>query len=79
MLIDIAVSNPPFQVLQPRAAEELKLRMQGSAAVGRMIDMAANQSGINSRYISIPDTDDDAKEKFYSKMASIFSRIQSPA
>jgi predicted naringenin-chalcone synthase len=67
MLIDIALANPPFKVSQARAAEELKERMPGGAAISRMIDIAAAHSGIDSRYISFPDTDENAAEKFYSK------------
>lgn len=67
MLIDIALANPPFKVSQARAAEELKDRMPGGAAVRRMIDIAAAHSGIESRYISFSDTDENAAEKFYSK------------
>jgi predicted naringenin-chalcone synthase len=67
MLINIAVSNPPYKVFQLQAAEELKQRMSGGAAVGRMIDIASIHSGINSRFISIPDTEENVVEKFYSK------------
>jgi predicted naringenin-chalcone synthase len=72
MLIDIAVANPPFKVFQPRAAEELKERMAGGAAVGRMIDIAAVHSGIDSRFISIPDAGENPDEKFYSKEGVYF-------
>ena len=67
MLIDIAVANPPFKVTQTIAAEELKARMPGGAAVARMIEIAASHSGIESRYVSIPDAEDNITEEFYSK------------
>jgi predicted naringenin-chalcone synthase len=67
MLIDIAVANPPFKVTQTRAAEELKLRMPGGSAIGRMIDIAASHSGIESRFISVPDSGEISSEKFYSQ------------
>jgi predicted naringenin-chalcone synthase len=67
MLIDIAVSNPPFKLFQLEAAEELKVRMPGGAAVARMIDIAAAHSGIETRYISIPDAEKNSSESFYSR------------
>lgn len=57
MLIDITTASPPYKVLQSFAAEELKERMGGTSAVSRMIDMAANQSGIDHRFFVIPDGD----------------------
>ena len=66
VLINIAASNPPFKVLQAKAAEELKKRIFGNAA-SRMIDAAAANSGIDSRYFVVPDADDSSTEKFYSK------------
>jgi predicted naringenin-chalcone synthase len=66
VLVHIATALPPFKVEQPTAAAELKQRMGGSPAVGRMIDMAANHSGIDQRFLVIPDGDPEAGSKFYS-------------
>jgi predicted naringenin-chalcone synthase len=66
MLIDIATSVPPYKVTQERAAEELKRRMTGNPAVGRFIDMACTHSGIDQRFIVIPDADENSTEKFFS-------------
>jgi len=67
MLIDIATAVPPYKVDQATAAEELKKRMApDSRAAQRLIDMAAAQSGIISRYIVIPDAEKDRNENFYS-------------
>ncbi len=66
MLIDIETASPPFRVSQTTAASELKKRMTGSNAAGRLIDMAAAHSGIDHRFIVIPDAENDIDEKFYS-------------
>ncbi len=66
MLIDISTANPPFKVTQNRAADELKKRMTGRPAVSRMIDAASAHSGIDSRFIVVPDADETRSEKFYS-------------
>lgn len=66
MLIDITTASPPFKVAQSVAASELKKRMAGSPAVGRMIDMAAHYSGISQRFFVIPDGDERSTTKFYS-------------
>jgi predicted naringenin-chalcone synthase len=66
MLIDIATASPPYKVSQQLAASELKKRMTGSNAAGRLIEMAAIHSGIDARYIVIPDAEITSKEKFYS-------------
>jgi predicted naringenin-chalcone synthase len=66
MLIDIATASPPYKVSQLTAASELKKRMTGSNAAGRLIDMAAQHSGIDERFIIIPDAEQTAEEKFYS-------------
>ncbi|MGA3286263.1 MAG: type III polyketide synthase [Bacteroidota bacterium] len=66
MLIDIATASPPFKVVQSVAAQELKKRMSGPPAVGRMIDMAAHHSGIAQRFFVIPDGDERAEKKFFS-------------
>ncbi|MGE5432689.1 MAG: type III polyketide synthase [Syntrophomonadaceae bacterium] len=67
MLIDIATSLPPYRVNQAKAAEELKKRMAERPAVARMIDMAASHSGIDSRYVVVPDAEENPEIKFYSK------------
>jgi len=67
MLIDIETASPPYKILQSKAAEELKKRMAGRPAISRMIDSAANHSAIESRYIVVPDANDAAENKFYSK------------
>ena len=66
MLIDIATSSPPFKVSQELAASELKKRMTGSNAAGRLINMAAAHSGIDERYIVIPDAENKVDDNFYS-------------
>ncbi len=73
MLIDIQTSSPPYIVTQEKAASELKKRMTGSNAASRLIDMAAQHSGIDSRAIVIPDAEQDTEEKFYSHNDSYFS------
>lgn len=65
MLIDIATSVPPYKVSQPKAAEELKKRMAVRPAVGRLIDSAALHSGIDTRYVAVPDAEDSPEIKFY--------------
>jgi predicted naringenin-chalcone synthase len=70
MLIDIATSSPPFKVSQIKAAEELKKRMSTSPAIGRLIDTASSYSGINTRYVVIPDGGEDSSSKFYSVEAN---------
>ena len=67
MLIDVAAVTPPYKVAQSVAAEELKKRMGSRPAVSRMIDAASAHSGIESRYIVMPDADPDSVNKFYSK------------
>jgi len=66
MLIDIVSVTPPYKVAQSVAAEELKKRMGNRPAVSRMIDAASAHSGIESRYIVMPDADPNAANKFYS-------------
>lgn len=73
MLIDIATASPPFKVNQHFAATELKKRMGGTAAISRMIDMAANQSGIDHRFFVIQDGEPDSTNKFYTKDETHFS------
>lgn len=73
MLIDIATTSPPFKVQQDYAASELKKRMGGTSAISRMIDMAANQSGIDHRFIVIKDGETDTVDKFYTRDGNHFS------
>jgi predicted naringenin-chalcone synthase len=65
MLEDIAVASPPYKVLQTKAAEELKIRMPGRPAIARLIDTVAVHSGIESRFIVIPDAEDSVENKFF--------------
>jgi len=65
MLIDIATASPPFKVDQSRAAEELKKRMGEQAATSRLIDMAATYSGIKTRYVILPDAEEENDENFF--------------
>ncbi len=73
MLIDIETASPPYNVSQLKAASELKNRMTGSNAAGRLIDMAAAHSGIEQRYIVIPDAESNVTEKFYSNNGNYVS------
>jgi len=66
MLINIATASPPYKISQNVASEELKKRMGTRPAVSRMIDAASSHSGIESRYIVMPDADPNAESKFYS-------------
>ncbi len=66
MLIDIATASPPYKVAQTVASDELKKRMGARPAVSRMIDAASAHSGIESRYIVMPDADPNAENKFFS-------------
>jgi predicted naringenin-chalcone synthase len=65
MLIDIAVAVPPFKVLQAVATEKLKSRMADRPAIARMIDSAAGHSGIESRYVVVPDAEGAGEDRFY--------------
>ena len=65
MLIDICTASPPYKVAQKRVANELKVRMGGSPALGRMIESVSNNSGIDNRYFVISDGEDDASAKFF--------------
>jgi predicted naringenin-chalcone synthase len=73
MLIDIATALPPYKVNQSLAASELKKRMGGTSAISRMIDMAANQSGIDHRYFVVKDAEENTSDKFYTKDGVHFS------
>lgn len=65
MLIDLEIASPPYKVDQAKAAEELKKRMKGQAAVSRLIDMAARYSGIDKRCIVVPDAETETNNKFF--------------
>jgi predicted naringenin-chalcone synthase len=65
MLLDISTSLPPYKVSQKKVADELKLRMDGRPASGRMIEAVSNNSGIDSRYFVIPDGEENADSKFF--------------
>lgn len=65
MLSGIQTASPPFRVKQLTAAEKLKKKMTGRPALSRLIDSAAQHSGIDSRYVVIPDGYDDAENHFY--------------
>lgn len=73
MLIDIATASPPYKVAQSFAADELKKRMGGTSAISRMIDMAANQSGIDHRFFVIRDGEEYSNNKFFTKDGNYFS------
>ena len=65
MLMDIATASPPFKIDQARAAEELKKRMGEQGAASRLIGMAAKHSGIESRYLVLPDAEEDNDDNFF--------------
>ncbi len=65
MLIDIATASPPFKVTQAKATEELKARMGVRPAIGRLIEAASAHSGIESRYVVVPDAEPDTERRFY--------------
>jgi predicted naringenin-chalcone synthase len=65
MLTDISTASPPYKVSQKKVSEELKLRMRGRPAIGRMIESASNNSGIDSRYFVIPDGEEGITSKFF--------------
>jgi len=65
-VIDISTANPPFEVSQNKAAEELKKKINSNAAQ-RMVDAAAAHSGIDFRYVIVQDTIENQPDKFYLK------------
>ena len=73
MLIDVRTSVPPYKVTQNIASAELKKRMGGTSAISRMIDMAANQSGIDHRYFVVKDAEENTSDKFFTKDGRHFS------
>ena len=66
MLVHITTASPPYKVTQAKAAEELKRRMAGRPAIARLIDAASQHSGIENRYVVVPDAEPGSPEKFYS-------------
>jgi predicted naringenin-chalcone synthase len=66
MLIHISTSSPPYKVTQAKATEELKTRMAVRPAVTRLIDAASQHSGIDTRYVVVPDAENTPSGKFYS-------------
>ncbi len=65
MLLHVSTASPPYVVQQHRAAEELKRRMGERPAVARMIDAAASRSGIETRYVVVPDAEPSVGTRFY--------------
>ena len=65
MLIRVTTASPPYKVSQAKATEELKSRMAVRPAVGRLIDAASHHSGIDTRYVVVPDAQIDPAEQFY--------------
>ena len=68
MLIHITTASPPDKVTQAKATEELKNRMADRPAIARLIDAAAQHSGIDTRHIVIPDPESPSGKKFYSAL-----------
>ncbi len=66
MLIHITTASPPYQVSQSTATDELKKRMAVRPAVARLIDAASQHSGIETRYVVVPDAESSPDKKFYS-------------
>ena len=65
MLIELTTASPPYKVTQRKACEELKMRMKGNTAIARLIDITEKYSGIDSRFIVIPDGNDDSEKNFF--------------
>ncbi len=65
MLIHITTASPPYKVPQAKATEELKNRMSVRPAVSRLIDAASRHSGIDTRYVVVPDAEVASEERFY--------------
>jgi predicted naringenin-chalcone synthase len=65
MLLGISTVSPPYKVPQKRVADELKIRMGGRPAIGRMIDAVSNNSGIDCRYFVISDGEENSNSKFF--------------
>lgn len=66
MLIDVATASPPYKVTQSRATEELKIRMAVRPAIARLMDAASQHSGIDTRYVVVPDAEANVTKRFYS-------------
>lgn len=65
MLIELTTASPPYKVTQRRASEELKKRMQGNTSISRLIDITEKFSGIDSRFIVIPDGSGNSEQNFF--------------
>jgi predicted naringenin-chalcone synthase len=65
MILGISTVSPPYKVPQKKVADELKIRMGGRPAIGRMIDAVSNNSGIDCRYFVIPDGEENSDSKFF--------------
>ena len=65
MLIHVTTASPPYKVAQAKATEELKSRMAIRPAVARLIDAASHHSGIETRYVVVPDAEGTPSERFY--------------
>jgi predicted naringenin-chalcone synthase len=64
-LVDISTALPPYILPQSVAAEGLKQRMGGQAALVRLIDAAAGRSDIATRRVVIPDGEPGTTVRFY--------------
>lgn len=65
MLIHVTTASPPYKVGQSLATEELKKRMAVRPAVARLIDAASQHSGIETRYVVVPDAESSPEERFF--------------
>ncbi|RPI07122.1 MAG: type III polyketide synthase [Ignavibacteriae bacterium] len=65
MLIHITTASPPYKVTQTKATEELKTRMGLRPAVARLFDAALQHSGIETRYVVVPDAELTPDKRFY--------------
>jgi predicted naringenin-chalcone synthase len=68
-LIGISTALPPYILTQTVAAEGLKQRMGGRAALVRLIDAAAGRSDIATRRVVIPDGEPGTTVRFYPETA----------
>ncbi|MDE3059117.1 MAG: hypothetical protein KGJ59_14290, partial [Bacteroidota bacterium] len=66
MLIEITTASPPYEVPQAKATEFMKSRMAVRPAIARLIEAASQHSGIDTRYVVVPDGELQPLQKFYS-------------
>jgi predicted naringenin-chalcone synthase len=66
VLIEITTASPPYEVSQAKATEFLKNRMAVRPAIARLIEAASQHSGIDTRYVVVPDGELQPSQKFYS-------------